>query len=199
MIGFLRGLLVAKSAPTMLLDVNGVGYEVEASLQTFYNLPEIGQEVHLYTHLVVREDAQLLFGFASQAERALFRSLIKVNGVGARLALTLLSGLSVDEFHRCIQNNDAASLVRLPGIGKKTAERLIIEMRDRLPVGDAGGTAVSWGSGTAGADLAPVQEAVGALIALGYKTQEAQRMVKNVTIEGKTSEQIIRSALQSAG
>lgn len=198
MIGFLRGLLVAKSAPSLLLDVNGVGYEVEAPMPTFYNLPEIGREVHLYTHLVVREDAQLLFGFGSQAERALFRSLIKVNGVGARLALTLLSGLSVDEFHRCVQNNDTASLVRLPGIGKKTAERLIIEMRDRLPANGVTGIATSITSGIVAGEGISVHEAVSALIALGYKNQDAHRMVKRVAVEGKSSEEIIRSALQSA-
>ncbi|MCI0655023.1 MAG: Holliday junction branch migration protein RuvA [Methylococcaceae bacterium] len=197
MIGFLRGLLVAKSAPTMLLDVNGVGYEVEAPMTTFYNLPEIGREVHLYTHLVVREDAHILFGFSGQAERALFRSLIKVNGVGPRLALTLLSGLSVDEFHRCVRNCDSASLVRLPGIGKKTAERLIIEMRDRLPANDLAGLSASVASGMEAGDLLPAQEAVSALIALGYKNQDAHRMVQRVCAEGKTSEEIIRCALQS--
>ncbi|MGR9107709.1 MAG: Holliday junction branch migration protein RuvA [Gammaproteobacteria bacterium] len=199
MIGFLRGLLVAKSAPTMVLDVHGVGYEVEAPMTTFYNLPDIGREVHLYTHLVVREDAHILFGFGSQAERALFRSLIKVNGVGARLALTLLSGLSVDEFQRCVRDRDTASLVRLPGIGKKTAERLIIEMRDRLPVNDLAGPGASPGAGAQAGHQRPAQEAVSALIALGYKNQDAQRMVKMVAAEGKTSEEIIRSALQSAG
>lgn len=198
MIGFLRGLLVAKSAPTMLLDVNGVGYEIEAPMTTFYNLPEIGREVHLYTHLVVREDAHILFGFSSQSERALFRSLIRVNGVGPRLALTLLSGLSVDEFHRCVQNNEPAVLVRLPGIGKKTAERLIIEMRDRLPANDLTGLSTSFSSGFVDSEQNPVHEAVSALIALGYKNQDAHRMVKKVAVEGKTSEEIIRSALQSA-
>ncbi|MGH8559741.1 MAG: Holliday junction branch migration protein RuvA, partial [Methylococcales bacterium] len=174
------------------------GYEVEAPMTTFYNLPEIGREVHLYTHLVVREDAHILFGFSGQAERALFRSLIKVNGVGPRLALTLLSGLSVDEFHRCVQNGDSASLVRLPGIGKKTAERLIIEMRDRLPASDLAGMSASVASGLLAGDLLPVQEAVSALIALGYKNLDAHRMVKRVSAEGKTSEEVIRSALQSA-
>ncbi len=198
MIGFLRGRLVAKSAPTLVLDVNGVGYEVEAPMTTFYTLPEIGREVHLYTHLVVREDAQLLFGFSSQGDRALFRSLIKVNGVGARLALTLLSGLSVDDFYRCVQDHDTAALVRLPGIGKKTAERLIIEMRDRLPVNDLGGMPASIASGMVDGQPSPMQEAVSALIALGYKNLDAQRMVKKVSAGGKTSEEIIRSALQSA-
>jgi holliday junction DNA helicase RuvA len=198
LIGFLRGRLVAKSPPTLLLDVNGVGYEVEAPMTTFYSLPEIGREAHLYTHLVVREDAQLLFGFSSQGDRALFRALIKVNGVGARLALTLLSGLSVDDFYRCVQDHDAAALVRLPGIGKKTAERLIIEMRDRLPAGNHGEIRAAAVSGMADGEPSPMQEAVSALIALGYKNLDAQRMVKKVAAGGKTSEEIIRSALQSA-
>jgi Holliday junction DNA helicase RuvA len=148
---------------------------------------------------VVREDAHILFGFSSQAERTLFRSLIKVNGVGARLALTLLSGLSVEEFHRCVLDHDTASLVRLPGIGKKTAERLIIEMRDRLSVSDFSGLTTSNVPGRGSTDLSPVQEAVSALVALGYKNQDAHRMVKAVTSEGKSSEEIIRAALQSAG
>lgn len=199
MIGFLRGRLVAKAAPTMLLDVNGVGYEIEAPMSTFYSLPELGQEVQLHTHLVVREDAHILFGFSSDAERTLFRSLIKVNGVGARLALTLLSGLSVEEFHRCVQGHDTASLVRLPGIGKKTAERLIIEMRDRLPGIDESETWASTISGNTISVRSAVQEALSALLALGYKNSDAQRMLKQVSVEGKSSEQIIRSALQSRG
>lgn len=199
MIGFLRGRLVAKAAPTMLLDVNGVGYEIEAPMSTFYSLPELGQEVQLHTHLVVREDAHILFGFSSDAERTLFRSLIKVNGVGARLALTLLSGLSVEEFHRCVQGHDTASLVRLPGIGKKTAERLIIEMRDRLPGIDESETWASTISGNTVSVRSAVQEALSALLALGYKNSDAQRMLKQVSVEGKSSEQIIRSALQSRG
>lgn len=199
MIGFLRGRLVAKAAPTMLLDVNGVGYEIEAPMSTFYSLPELGQEVQLHTHLVVREDAHILFGFSSNAERSLFRSLIKVNGVGARLALTLLSGLSVEEFYRCVQGHDTASLVRLPGIGKKTAERLIIEMRDRLPGIEESGTWASTIPGNTVSVRSAVQEALSALLALGYKNSDAQRMLKQVPVEGKSSEQIIRSALQSRG
>ena len=132
MIGRLTGTLLAKQPPALLLDVAGVGYELEAPMTTFYTLPAVGETVTLHTHLVVREDAHLLFGFASEDERRLFRALIKVSGVGARLALTILSGVSADEFVRCVQDSDTATLVRLPGIGKKTAERLIVEMRDRL-------------------------------------------------------------------
>ena len=128
MIGFLRGRIISKQPPLLLVDVRGVGYELEAPMTTFYALPEVGNEVELLTHLVVRDDAHLLFGFASEAERGLFRALIKVNGVGARLALTILSGIEAAEFARCIQNNDAARLTALPGVGKKTAERLIVEM-----------------------------------------------------------------------
>ena len=138
MIGFLRGKLVHKAPPFLVLDVQGVGYEVEAPMTTFYDLPAINEEIKLHTHLVVREDAHILFGFSTEADRTLFRTLIKVNGVGPKLALTILSGQSAEEFHRCIQDNDTQTLVRLPGVGKKTAERLVIEMRDRLPdLGDS--------------------------------------------------------------
>lgn len=199
MIGFLRGVLVAKAAPSLLLDVRGVGYEVEAPMPTFYDLPALGEEVRLFTHLVVREDAHTLYGFGSETDRALFRSLIRVNGVGARLALTILSGISVDEFHRCVQDHDSAALVRLPGIGKKTAERLIIELRDRLP--DVTATESSAGERPGAALLSsdPVREAVSALIALGYKPYDANRLVRDISVEDKSSEEIIRLALQSAG
>ncbi len=194
MIGRLRGVLVEKQPPWLLLDVQGVGYEVEASMNTFYALPPPGAECTLYTHLVVREDAQLLYGFASAAERALFRRLIRVNGVGARLALTILSGMSVEDFGRCVQHNDAAALTRLPGVGKKTAERLIVELRDRLQ------RETSAGMPPAAAPEAapdPVQDAVSALTALGYKPHEASRMVRAVAAEGLDSEALIRSALQA--
>ena len=199
MIGRLRGKLISKQPPMLLVDVNGVGYEVEAPMSTFYQLPALDSEIVLHTHLIVREDAQLLCGFASEAERRLFRSLIKVNGVGAKLALAILSGMSADEFARSVHDNDAASLTRLPGVGKKTAERLIIEMRDRLS---------DWHSETAEGQLsAPStarstdasREAVSALIALGYKPQEASRMVSAVASEETAgSEAIIRAALKAA-
>jgi Holliday junction DNA helicase RuvA len=133
MIGFLRGKLVAKTPPLLTLDVNGVGYEINAPMTTFYNLPALGETIQLQTHLSIREDAHVLFGFSTEADRVMFRLLIKVNGVGPKLALAILSGQSVDEFHRCINDNDTATLIRLPGVGKKTAERLIVEMRDKLP------------------------------------------------------------------
>ncbi|HED17675.1 MAG TPA: Holliday junction branch migration protein RuvA [Gammaproteobacteria bacterium] len=197
MIGRLRGVLLLKQAPHLLLDVNGVGYEVDAPMSTFYSLPEQGSEITLQIHMVVREDSQTLYGFNSEAERSLFRSLIKVNGVGARLALTILSGISVDEFAACVEQHDSASLVRLPGIGKKTAERLIIEMRDRLKDLPAQGASTVASADGHGHD--PVQDAVSALIALGYKPPEASRMVRSVpSADGKGSEDLIRLALQSA-
>ncbi len=197
MIGRLRGEIALKQAPYLLLEVNGVGYELEAPMSTFYDLPEVGKTVTLFTHLVVREDAHLLYGFAHESERALFRSLLKVSGVGAKMALAILSGMSADAFARCIQNNDTAALTRLPGIGKKTAERLIVEMRDRL---DTLGERVVGLPGAGRAVTAapdPVADAVGALIALGYKPPDASRMVRAVDGEGLASEEIIRAALKA--
>lgn len=200
MIGFLRGKLVTKAPPQLLLDVQGVGYEVEAPMTTFYNLPALGEEVRLHTHLVVREDAHILFGFATETDRMMFRTLIKVNGVGPKLALTILSGQSAEEFHRCIQNNDTQSLVRLPGVGKKTAERLIVEMRDRLPdLSDSSDTDITINGIPEQPVLGnPRQEAISALCALGYKPQDAAKMVQNIALEDKSCEDIIRLALQGA-
>jgi Holliday junction DNA helicase RuvA len=199
MIGFLRGILVYKAAPFLVLDVQGVGYEVEAPMTTFYDLPAINQEIKLHTHLVVREDAHILFGFSAEAERSLFRTLIKVNGVGPKLALTILSGQSAEEFHRCIHDNDTQALVRLPGVGKKTAERLVIEMRDRLPnLGDSVITDAAILGSAARLVGNPKQEAVNALCSLGYKPLDASKMVQNISTEGKTCEDIIRQALQGA-
>jgi Holliday junction DNA helicase RuvA len=199
MIGFLRGILVYKAAPFLVLDVQGVGYEVEAPMTTFYDLPPINQEIKLHTHLVVREDAHILFGFSAEAERSLFRTLIKVNGVGPKLALTILSGQSAEEFHRCIHDNDTQALVRLPGVGKKTAERLVIEMRDRLPnLGDSVITDAAILGSAARLVGNPKQEAVNALCSLGYKPLDASKMVQNISAEGKTCEDIIRQALQGA-
>ncbi len=200
MIGFLRGILAVKKAPSLVLDVGGVGYEVDAPMSTFYKLPTVGEAVFLHTHLAVREDAHTLYGFHTESERALFRSLIKTTGVGAKLALAILSGISADEFHRCVQMNDTAMLVRLPGIGKKTAERLIIEMRDRLP-GTEGLTlaAATVGGVSAPTPESPVPDAVSALVALGFKPQDANAMVRRIPTEGKTSEDLIRLALQGVG
>ena len=199
MIGFLRGKLVHKAPPFLVLDVQGVGYEVEAPMTTFYDLPAINEEIKLHTHLVVREDAHILFGFSKEADRALFRTLIKVSGVGPKLALTILSGQSAEEFHRCIHDNDTLALVRLPGVGKKTAERLVIEMRDRLP--DLGDSTMS-STDKSGASISAVsnakQEAISALCSLGYKPLDASKMVQNISAEGKSCEDIIRLALQGA-
>ena len=196
MIGRLRGIIIEKQPPELVLDVHGVGYELSAPMSTFFNLPAVNEEVMLFTHMVVREDAQLLYAFATERERLLFRSLLKVNGVGAKLALTILSGSDVDAFARSVQEGDTASLTRLPGVGKKTAERLIVEMRDRLnEVSSAMGidTIVSdMPMTTAGAK----SEAVEALVALGYKPGEADKMLRSFDSEGMTTEQIIRQALQ---
>ena len=198
MIGRLHGTLLVKRAPLLLLDVQGVGYQIEAPMTTFYELPAVGATVTLHTHLVVRDDAHLLFGFATEEERSLFRSLLKVSGVGAKLALTILSGISVDGFVRCVQNNDNASLTRLPGIGKKTAERLVLEMRDRLADWHAPPSVMQEGKvSIAHGSSAPVADAISALVALGYKPQEASRMVHALEVADLGSEQIIRRALQS--
>jgi len=198
MIGRLRGTLLAKQPPTLLLDVGGVGYEIEAPMTTFYELPELGSELILHTHLVVREDAHLLYGFARESERAMFRALIKISGVGPKLALAILSGMSADEFAATIHCGDTASLTRLPGVGKKTAERLVVEMKDRLK--DWQGHAVAPMPGKPAQAPAPdaVKDAISALISLGYKPQEASRMVSQIESEGLASEEIIRLALRAA-
>ena len=204
MIGRLRGILLEKQAPDVLLEVGGVGYEVQLPLTSFYQFPELGQEVVLYTHFVVREDAQLLYGFHSATERALFRQLIKANGVGPKLALTILSGLTADDFVRCVQLDDLSTLVKLPGIGKKTAERLLVEMRDRLK---------DWGMAAADSafstlQLKPVavsltaseqaeQDALGALVSLGYTQQQASKAVQQVKTDDMSSEMLIKAALRS--
>lgn len=198
MIGRLRGLLLSKRPPYLLLEVGGVGYEVEAPMSTFYALPEAGSEVVLHTHLQVREDAHSLFGFAAEAERGLFRELLKVNGVGARVALALLSGMDAATFVACVQSGDTARLTRLPGIGKKTAERLIVELRDRLTAFDGGDAPrAAMPAGGAVPSASAEDEAVGALIALGYKPPEASRMIAAVASEGMGTEELIRQALKA--
>ena len=198
MIGRLRGEIVYKHPPQLMLDVGGVGYEVEAPMSTFYDLPGIGESVTLVTHLAVREDAQVLYGFLRAADRALFRNLLKVTGVGARIALAILSGMDAQRFTLCIQQEDVAALTRVPGIGKKTAERLVMEMRDRLdsmPAGVPSGS-VSSAMASSGEDTA-LSDAVGALTALGYKPADANRMARAVDDGAKTSEEIIRAALRA--
>lgn len=198
MIGTLRGKLVSKHAPHLMIEVGGIGYEVEAPMTTFYALPATGEEIHLYTHLIVREDAHLLFGFATEQERRLFRTLIRVNGVGAKLALTILSGMEADEFIQCIRIGDTDRLVKLPGIGKKTAERLVVEMRDRLKDWQIETGSKPVATGTTRIQGNAIDDAVSALVALGYKPQEASRFVMAVATDGMDSETLIREALKAS-
>lgn len=197
MIGRLSGILLEKQPPHILLDVNGVGYEVDAPMSTFYRLPAIGDKVTLHTHLVVREDAQLLYAFAEKRDRALFRELIKLNGVGPKLALALMSGLEVEELIGAVQAQDTRALTRVPGVGKKTAERLLVELKDRFKAWeDIPGAAVPLVTGTAPVAVSGTADAVSALIALGYKPQEASRAVANIKEDGLSSEELIRRALK---
>lgn len=201
MISQLRGTLLEKSPPELVMDVGGVGYELSVPMSTFYKLPEVGQTIHLLTHLIIREDAHQLYGFASVAERKLFRSLIKVNGVGPKLGLAILSSIEPDSFVQTILSNDTDALIRLPGIGKKTAERLVIEMRDRLNdwceiTNDA--AILSTQQIQKASFNANVQEAINALITLGYKPPEASRAVNKIAAtEEHSCEMIIRAALKS--
>ncbi|MEE4250739.1 MAG: Holliday junction branch migration protein RuvA [Alcanivoracaceae bacterium] len=196
MIGQLCGKLLDKRAPWLLIDVAGVGYEVEAPMTVFYQLPDIGTELRLHTHFVVREDAQLLYGFSSRFERELFRALIKVNGVGPKMALAILSGMEAERLVRCIELQDSSTLVKIPGVGKKTAERLLIEMSDRLgkldgvPASLPGMTSIAMPSDA-------VSDAVAALESLGYRPKDAQAAVAKVAdTDSMTSEQLIRLALK---
>ena len=194
MIGSVRGRISSKTPPQLTVDVGGLGYELEAPMSTFYHLPAVGEEVRLLTHLVVREDAHILYAFGTEGERRLFRSLIKVSGVGPKIALALLSGISVDGFAQSVQNQDISALTRVPGIGRKTAERLVVEMRDRL--------APSLPGGTEGASAAPAAtpeaEAFSALIAWGYRPVEATRLLKAAGPGTHSTEELIRRALQAA-
>ncbi|MCC2605593.1 Holliday junction branch migration protein RuvA [Planctobacterium marinum] len=203
MIGRIRGKLVEKLPPEVLIDVSGVGYEIQMPMTSLYQLPELGAEVIVYTHFVVREDAQLLFGFADRQERALFRELIKANGVGPKMALTIMSGMTAAQFAQVVNQGDVSSLVKLPGVGKKTAERLLVEMKDRLktvfgdvdamtitPV-DIGEVAVASTAGSAR------DEAMSALLALGYKPPQAEKMLKTVFNDAASAEELIRDALKS--
>ncbi len=195
MIGQLRGLILSKQAPELILEVNGVGYELSAPMTTFYQLPEIGSEVTLYTHFVVREDAQLLYGFYDLKTRRLFRLLIKVNGVGPKLALSLLSGIEVDQFIQWVHQGNAAALVNIPGIGKKTAERLIIETRDALSRWSIDrGAEISSAQRTS--DHHITEDAISALVSLGYKAHEAKQVIAKVAHGKNSSEELIRLALQ---
>ncbi|HLF09895.1 MAG TPA: Holliday junction branch migration protein RuvA [Gammaproteobacteria bacterium] len=190
MIGFLKGTLINKRPPWLTLDVAGVGYELEAPMSTFYRLPDVGQPLTLVTHLVVREDAHSLYGFSTEAERVLFRSLLKISGIGARIGLGILSGMSVDGFYQCVRDKDLVSLTRIPGVGRKTGERLLVEMADRLP--EAKATDASVLGGKSGAE----GEAHGALLALGYKPGEVLKMLHNLDGVRLSTEEMIREALR---
>ncbi len=191
MIGSLRGRLTYKQAPAIIIECQGVGYDVETPMSTFFELPAVGEDLFLFTHLLVREDAQILYGFATEAERALFRTLLKVRGIGARIALAILSAMTVGDFNRCIEYEDTASLARIPGIGKKTAERLIVEMRDRIEVAPGGAVSVSVRHGAK-------SEAVDALVSLGYKPAEVSKLIAKLDVDGRSAEDIIRLALRQA-
>lgn len=196
MIGWLRGRLAAKTPPTLVLDVNGVGYECEAPMSTFFGLPDTGAEITLRTHLVVREDAHILYAFATEDERRLFRGLLKVSGVGPKIALGILSGLSVADFLRVLEAEDAAALVRIPGVGRKTAERILIDMRDKT--GDLSGPGSAFVPMNAAAPPSAHQEASVALVALGYRPQEVVRLLKAAGDDAQTTEELIRRALRAA-
>ena len=199
MIGQIRGILVAKIPPEIQLEVGGITYEIQVPLNTLYQLPEIGQDLVLHTHFVVREDAQLLYGFYDAKDKAMFRALIKVNGVGPKLGLAILSGMEVDDFVRTVRNNDVATLVNMPGIGKKTAERLIVEMRDRLAEWEV--TATVGAASEAGSSASAVtKDAETALVSLGYKPMQAARAIALVIKDNPgiaNSEELIRLALKS--
>ncbi len=194
MIGRIKGVLVAKQPPWIVVDVGGVGYELEAPMSTFFDLPELGAAVNLCTHYAVKEDTVALYGFLRESERTLFRNLQKVSGVGAKISLAVLSGVSVEEFARLVQTSDVAALTRIPGIGKKTAERMVVELRDR--VDGLGGGLPSTAAGAAAHD--PVAEAGIALQALGYKPAEVTRLVRDAAAPGDRAEDIIRKALKAA-
>ena len=200
MIGRLSGIVADKQAPDLLIDVNGVGYEVQLPLTSFYELPEEGQKATIYTHFVVREDAQLLYGFASKQERSLFRLLIKANGVGPKLGLTILSGLNAEQFVTCVEQDDVTTLVKLPGVGKKTAERLLVEMRDRikdLNIAPEFMPKTAIESSVLQNSASDFDDAVSALVSLGYSSQQASKAVKAVVKDGEDSEVLIRNALKN--
>ena len=198
MISSLRGIIIEKQAPSLVIEVNGVGYEILAPMSTFYNLPDLNAEVKLLTHLSIRDDAHVLYGFLIASERELFRNLIRITGVGPKLALSILSSMELNTFLQCIHDNDITQLKRIPGVGKKTAERLIIEMRDYLKNSDTS-SSISKPINTVVTKVNnPIEDAVSALIALGYKPNDASHWVNNIAEEGMTSEVLIRKALKSA-
>jgi Holliday junction DNA helicase RuvA len=208
MIGRIRGTLIEKLPPDVLIESAGVGYEIQMPMTSFYQLPEVGEEATVVTHFVVREDAQLLFGFANKTERSLFRELIKANGVGPKLALTIMSGMSASQFIHCVSIEDVTALVKLPGVGKKTAERLVVEMKDRLQKlsvsadgnqGEALTSVTSEETPLLMPQSSAKDEALSALLALGYKSSQANLVMNKLKAEGKSSEELIREALKAMG
>lgn len=204
MIGRLRGILVEKQPPEIVIETGGVGYEVSMPMSCFYELPEVGEQALIYTHFVVREDAQLLYGFNTKVERALFREVIKANGVGPKLGLAILSAMTSSQFVASVEHEDVSMLVKIPGVGKKTAERLVVEMRDRLKnwhshdlFSKDNATVAQPNAGLAAAEANAKQEAISALIALGYKAAQAEKAVQQVAQEDMACERIIRDALRS--
>ncbi|MEC7860836.1 MAG: Holliday junction branch migration protein RuvA [Pseudomonadota bacterium] len=195
MIGSIKGVILLKQAPQVLVDCNGVGYEIETPMTTFIDLPEIGSQISFFTHLQVRDDAHIIYGFKHLDERSLFRTLLKVNGVGAKLALAILSAMTVHDFERCVTTEDSDALVKIPGVGKKTAERLVIEMRDRLI--DVTSTA-SMEPNKVKSNNAK-EEAFDALLALGYKLSEVKKIMSSIKVDNEKSEDIIRKALKRVG
>jgi len=195
MIGRIKGTIVEKQPPSILVDVQGVGYELDVPMSTFYGLPENGKNIELHTHFIVREDAQLLYGFATKRERRLFRALLKVNGVGAKVALSILSGMTSEEFFECVANKDSVAMTRVPGIGKKTADRLLVEMQDK--VDSLSGGSVQPGLPTETVSISVRTQASDALMALGYKPTEAKRLLDKNTSDGQSVEDMIRSALRA--
>lgn len=191
MIGSLRGRILHKQAPFVLLECAGVGYEIETPMSTFLELPPAGEELFLHTHLLVREDAHAIFGFATQSEKLLFRTLLKISGVGAKMGLAILSAMTVTSFERCVQSDDAATLVKIPGVGKKTAQRLIIEMRDKFD-GSAGRAIIAIEPGDGDAK----SEAIDALVSLGYKPAEVRGLLAKIDMRDRSAEDIIRLALR---
>ena len=194
MIGSLRGRLTSKQAPVVIIECGGVGYEVETPMSTFLDLPPVGQDVMLYIHLQVRETSHSLFGFSTKDEKVLFRTLLSISGVGAKMALAILSGINVGDFERCVQFEDVNLLMKIPGIGKKTAERLIMEMRDKIEK-------ISELRVVSGPDIVPTDpksEAIDALVSLGYKPTEVKRLLLSIDVDDKSSEEIIRLALRQA-
>lgn len=194
MIGRIAGQLLIKNAPDILVDVQGAGYEIQVPMSTFFELPNVDQKVVLLTHLVVREDAQLLYGFYTAEERRMFRQLLKISGVGAKLALAILSGMPINSFIRCVAERDVTALTKIPGVGKKTAERLLVELADKLDLSEFGSSNISNLASPAGAEA----EATTALEALGYKAAEIKKLLAKRDLEGKSVEDIIRLALQQA-